>query len=569
MNIQSIVSQINNAINSNNTGNVSSETMRSLENGLNRLIEGGSNSVISGKVVSVDGTDILLSIGENELVKASLTGNLSTSIGEMLTLQVRSASKEGISLSPLFENTAQASTVNNALEAAGLPNTANNQYMVKSMMQEGLSIDKQSLYDMSRAMNINATADVLDLAKMTRLNIPLTQDMVGQFQNYMNLEHEVSNALMDISDEFINSILDDTLVSEDAGAEIKFILDNFEALAIDSESVMNSEEQVNLNEAAEQTSNQVVNQPDGKIANEETIQLANKALGQSDNESTSQSVNKATNQPEINATARPDDETINQPANSANVKTTSSQIKFDDIKGFFDGIKNKLDGASDEELKVIKDDIKSLVENPAFKDVFKKAVLNKYSLEPEELTKDGSVSKLYEKLNNELKQLMSSANSLSGTESKYPQTVQNLNNNLEFMNELNQTFNYVQIPLKLAGQNTNGELYVYKNKKSLSREDGTVSALLHLDMDNLGPVDVHLTLNSENNVKTKFYLKDDAALDLIAEHIDVLNERLNKRGYNMAAEFINKSDEKSVIETILDDHKNISLLSQNGFDARA
>ena len=100
-------------------------------------------------------------------------------------------------------------------------------------------------------------------------------------------------------------------------------------------------------------------------------------------------------------------------------------------------------------------------------------------------------------------------------------------------------------------------------------QDGNVSALLHLDMDNLGPVDVHVTLNTENNVKTKFFLKDDEALDLISKNIDRLNERLNNRGYNMSAEFVNKEDNNTVLDTILEDNKNISVVSGVAFDARA
>lgn len=43
-------------------------------------------------------------------------------------------------------------------------------------------------------------------------------------------------------------------------------------------------------------------------------------------------------------------------------------------------------------------------------------------------------------------------------------------------------------------------------------------------MEYLGSVDVHVTLSQGQKVATKFYLQDDAALDLIAEHIDLLND---------------------------------------------
>ena len=75
----------------------------------------------------------------------------------------------------------------------------------------------------------------------------------------------------------------------------------------------------------------------------------------------------------------------------------------------------------------------------------------------------------------------------------------------------------------------------------------------------------------DTKVSTQFRLKDDSALDLIAGHIDLLNERLNKRGYTMNASFVKKGEEEtgSVMEEILKQDKNISILSGYSFDARA
>ena len=110
-------------------------------------------------------------------------------------------------------------------------------------------------------------------------------------------------------------------------------------------------------------------------------------------------------------------------------------------------------------------------------------------------------------------------------------SAQTLKANVDFMNQMNQMFQYVQLPLKFSESRANGELYVYGNGKKLSLEDGNVSALLHLDMEHLGTVDIHVEMNPEKQVKTNFYFEDEAMLDFIYEHIDMLNERLEKRGY--------------------------------------
>ena len=98
------------------------------------------------------------------------------------------------------------------------------------------------------------------------------------------------------------------------------------------------------------------------------------------------------------------------------------------------------------------------------------------------------------------------------------------------MNQLNQMFQYIQLPLQMAGQNANGDLYVYRNKNKKMSEDGSVSAILHLDMDNLGPVDVYVKLK-DTKVTTNFYVADDSVIELLNDNIHILNERLEKRGH--------------------------------------
>ena len=57
---------------------------------------------------------------------------------------------------------------------------------------------------------------------------------------------------------------------------------------------------------------------------------------------------------------------------------------------------------------------------------------------------------------------------------------------------------------------------------------------------------------------------------MIAEHIHVLNERLEKRGYSMKANFHIKEDgATNMMQEILDQNKNISVLSKTSFDMRA
>jgi flagellar hook-length control protein FliK len=152
-------------------------------------------------------------------------------------------------------------------------------------------------------------------------------------------------------------------------------------------------------------------------------------------------------------------------------------------------------------------------------------------------------------------------------------TVQNLQNNVDFINKMNHVFTYIQLPLKMSGNNAHGDLYIYTNKKNLAAKDGNVSALLHLDMEHLGPLDVYVAMQN-NKVSTNFTVQDESALDLIEEHIGLLDERLTKRGYALKAQFQMKEEQaddspEGIMQTILNQEKNISVLSRTSFDMRA
>ena len=138
------------------------------------------------------------------------------------------------------------------------------------------------------------------------------------------------------------------------------------------------------------------------------------------------------------------------------------------------------------------------------------------------------------------------------------------------MNQINQMFQYIQLPLQMTSQNAHGDLYVYRNKNKKMSEDGSVSAVLHLDMDHLGPVDVYVKM-LEKKVTTNFYVADDSVLDLINDNIHILNERLSRRGYTMSVKTMLHDEmdgQDAAVDEMLDVAK-MPILSTNSFDARA
>ena len=177
------------------------------------------------------------------------------------------------------------------------------------------------------------------------------------------------------------------------------------------------------------------------------------------------------------------------------------------------------------------------------------------------------MEKLYQRLNEQTRQL---AQALAGTksDSSLYKSVQNIRENVDFMNQLNQMYAYVQLPLKFRGENAHGDLYVYTNKKNLARKDGNVSAFLHLDMEHLGMVDVYVAME-QGKINTNFYLADEKSLDLLEQNIDSLTQRLTEKGYRADAKLMLKEEAGNVMEEMIKSDKNISVISEVSFDVRA
>lgn len=204
-----------------------------------------------------------------------------------------------------------------------------------------------------------------------------------------------------------------------------------------------------------------------------------------------------------------------------------------------------------------------------FAAILKNCAEKQWLLEPEQLREASKVSDLYERLDHQMKQMENVMKAAGVTQNSFVQTAADIRSNVEFVNQINQVYTYVQLPLKLSGQNASGDLYVYTNKKNLNDPEAELTAFLHLDLDNLGSTDVSIRMK-DKNVKTNFYIADDASYDLIEKHLPVLEKRLAQKGYRCS---ITMSKEEKKVEFVEDflqrDMPQAGTLHRYSFDVRA
>lgn len=220
-------------------------------------------------------------------------------------------------------------------------------------------------------------------------------------------------------------------------------------------------------------------------------------------------------------------------------------------------------------------ELETLLKQPRFEEAFQKALTSKWLLAPQDAAGKEQVQELYEQVLRQTIQMQKILESAGKQDSAAMKSLRNVERNVEFLNELNQHFAYVQLPLKMSEQNAHGDLYVYTNKKGFAGRDGAVTAFLHLGMDHLGEMDIYVALQ-QNKVNTKFYLEDDSVIDFLEGHMEELDARLAGKGYSMKSELLHKDHEDggSVFDQMLADSKSAGaapmvMLSRQSFDARA
>lgn len=213
--------------------------------------------------------------------------------------------------------------------------------------------------------------------------------------------------------------------------------------------------------------------------------------------------------------------------------------------------------------------VKNLLSSNEFKKLFSDMVKKEFALNPNEMKDPKEIDDLYNKI---LKQTQSFENTITakgGDAGHFQGNSQNMQQNMQFMQELNNQMVYAQMPLKLSNQNANSELFVYADKRKLAGKRDDISVMLHLDMDHLGATDIKVTLTG-TNVNARFYLNDQESVDIISDNMGQLAKQLTDRGFSLTNEVVMRSPKESpnkVVDEIIDENAEKSI-KRFTFDAK-
>ena len=592
-----------------------------------------TGQTISGQVIEVDGKDIKLLLSNNQTINAKLEGNINALLGQTLSFEVKNTEDGLTSLRPLYTNLNNSMNVTNALSSAGLPVTDNYSRMVSAMMDENMPINKQAIHDMSKQINSFKDANPETVVRLTKLGLSVNELTINQFENYKGLERQIIGNVDTIADGFAKMISDSfsqavkdnniTDISSKINASLaetaegnvknKNLLSTFldsitgqnkdsmqlkaDLALVDNEALTGEKIKADIFDTTKAIL-ELINPKDSSdtvISNEMKAFVAEfsnemKTFAAEFSKEFKEVLNENSGETNSDGNVTKDlgRESI---LNELNKEILNNQENKSDVIKFFNVNTDKeITGESvlklttdllnilNKDKNLFPDDVKTkllkLLSSEEFSGLIKDNLAKQILLKPEEAATSKNIEDLYSKIINNTDKALSVLESLNSKNAEIAEAANNIKENVQFMNELNHAVTYVQLPLLMNNKSAHGDLYVYTNKRSLKNNDGNISALLHLDMDNLGPMDIYVSLVNKTKLNTHFYLQDDETIDFIEKHIDYLNKRLSDKGYDFSMNVSVKSKPKEATditeEFFKDDPKTQgSVAVKVSFDVRA
>ena len=553
--------------------------------------------VFSGQVTNISPGELTLELENGQTLTAKYDNNSELSIGDGARFKVVDREDGQITLKTLQSGNTLDNVVYKALESSGLPFSSKNEELVTALLKNEYPVSRQMINGMLQQSLKNPDISMSNLVLMNKAGLDINPESTKLFEMYSNGRTELAVATEQNFNDML-SMIEGLLSDGNIEGSAKLASDMIDIFNIGKE----PDELVltlvagNETDVPVITPNNLSEMLDSLVDND--VPLSDNALTQTETDINVTNLNKNTQISSIlteeqrleiftlfeNADVDVDaaklqnlikgDIGISDLSDLLKTLPESEQVKLNPIMEHIADLTGKellmpneiLAGYLPESATLseaanhiknllttnsVPPDIKqALLKSDDFQKTLKMLMHTDWTLSAEELTEKDAVNNLYKRIDEQIDRLKTLADNASGSASyKLSADLGQTKQNMNFMNDMNQMYNFTELPIRMNGQTTTGDLYVYSDKHRRRTSDGNgISCLLHLDMANLGGMNIRIELN-EGQVSTRFFRKDDDSGKLIAKHLDELDAAMTKQGFNPKSEVVkttDKEDEKKL-----------------------
>lgn len=579
------------------------------------------HALLRGLVTDLRPGIVKIHLANKQAIVAKLEGTNEVSIGDVAAFKILDNDNGKLTLKKLNSTvSAKEAAIQKALEEADLPTTEINHTIVKELLYHKLPINKETINSILKKTEDFPGADVDTIVYLTKQGIPLEEEYLTNFDSYKQFDHHLMEHIREIGTK-LTKFLTDIALQEPTHTFLPLTSSLFSFLEVTPLPLSNYLALF----FAEQDTEAVVEEE--SVSNEEPVLLAKEELlsltgkeqkqllklfasydlpedyvqalknGQASLRETIQYLSDVIrdyslhNPSELSSFRSPfvlslwDQFSQLQQAKEelGGILSTTDRQELLDVLNGLPIVKEDLNSLYNGEMTVkhflslvsafttpdYASSLRALFGTQGFGKLVMKRLSSLFSLTPEQLSENAnSVTVLYNSLVDKRKELTALTDHSAQTDATpLKEKLHGLEQNLNFMEEFNKLFTYIQLPIKLKEQITHGDLYVYTDKKKLKSGQKDISVLLHLDMTQLGALDIYLSLTA-NNVKCKFYVPEKETVQLMQRNVKQLSAALLKKGFQMESEFLLSPGKPDLLKDLVEKEQESAPIKRYSFDIR-
>lgn len=581
----------------------------------NPLSELKPGQVFSGNVVSASGDKVTLSLDGGQQIFARLTEGIKLSQGESFLFEVKENSGGQIQISPMPLETGNNMALLDALFSANLPRSKQNVEMVRDMMQEQMNVNSKALNDMARLIKQFPETEPSTVVMMKKYDIPVTKEMIAQFENYKANEGAIMNAVDEMVDSMSSSFAKEGITAKDiadfqntlvktlqlsgegeeaAGEGVKGAAGEAdvsgkvvtEGSSAEGEAKVASEKLKAANEAeiaepgkqsAEVTGDkasadsQAVNNGSSKTETGDKTNNVSDAISKALSKIQAADTTKTVDTEQSERAAADEQNapgTLKTILGKENLKELNNLIKdYPSLKEkapeLFNengnlkpeakvcDVLNKLTEAFKDNPNMGKEKLLDMISSDPYKKMMHNLMEDSWTISPKELTKENKVQNLYEKLEIHMKQLEETAKQLTNDPNNAFSKV--AEGVRDNIDFMNHVNqNFTYVQIPLKFSNQSATGDLYVIKNKKTPHDPDEMLTAFLHFDLDHLGSTDISVKLlRNNVDTRFYMSDDKSFKLLQDNIGELEERLKNKGYNVTLSVSNDEKGLNLIDDVM------------------
>ena len=524
------------------------------------LSQAQEGQTFTGQVVDINGLQVTIQMEGNQMLQARMAEAMNLNMGDSIAFLVKENTGNIVTIKPLATDmqSMKDQTIFDLLEKNQLSPSDKNYQIAEALLSENMPADRASMQKILQQAYRYPEVDVQTIVSMNKMNLPVTEETIAGFEQYQTNQHAMMQALSGMTEELT------TYMSNPEGMQemLPILSDTQDLPVLDMDVLLRTDGQ------SGKATPDILN-PATEYAGLQKEGISGTVPGISAEQIAAYAEKFGMAEGEISGIT---DQLLNMHLSAQTIQTVFDQS--DTPMQLANHLQALVSAAVDHAVTDT-EKLKEFFASDNMKALLEMAVKDKFTLNPEKMEQPQELSDLYKHIYEKMNRLMQQMGGQDNPSGQHlSESAKGMQERILFLQNLSNLFPYAQLPVRMEGRDGNADLFVYMNKKRLQEKKEDVSALLHLDMEFLGPTDVHVSLRG-TMVHTKFYVEDEESAKLIDAHMNQLEQAVAENGYSLTNEVIMReptlhpeTEKNAVIKEMFGDDDIEKSVKRYSFDVR-